>query len=114
MAIQSTEQSTVHSCVSEKVTVSPSKLLILIGFSLYGVVPSDDVWVAPMTQSDDGEELGVPLGTADGFALGPKLGELDGTREGATLGVTVGAPVGTELGTALGECDGEPLGATLG
>ena len=43
-----------------------------------------------MTYSEDGEELGTLLGTADGFGLGPELREEDGTREGVALGTAVG------------------------
>lgn len=62
VAIHSIEQSSVHFCDIVKVTVSPSMLLIVIGFSIYLVLPSVSVSRTPMTQISEGKELGTALG----------------------------------------------------
>ena len=104
--IQSTVQSVVHFCETVKVTDSPSKLLMVTGFSKYGVAPSELVSTAPITQISVGVELGAELGD--------KLGSEEGTELGKELGELVGAILGATLGPELGESLGELVGTTLG
>ena len=104
--IQPTVQSVVHFCETVKVTDSPSKLLMVIGFSKYPVVPSELVSTAPITQISGGVELGAVLGerlgTEEGTELGKELGELVGSKLGATLGPVLGDTLGELVGTPLG------------
>jgi len=100
--MKSREQSSFHFWVTVKVTVSPSQLSMEIGFSVYSVLPSESVSLAPITQRAVGAELGK--------ALGSKLGEELGIELGASLGEALGCRLGVELGDALGLALGVSLG----
>jgi hypothetical protein len=65
--IWSREQSSVHFCATVKVTEVPSILLIVIGTSLYFVLPSESISRTPMTHKDDGGVLGTELGISLGI-----------------------------------------------
>jgi hypothetical protein len=60
------------------VTVVPPNLTIVIGFSIYFVLPWDAAWTAPHSQ--------YKLGATDGMTLGAT----DGVDDGRILGLDVG------------------------
>jgi hypothetical protein len=84
------------------VTVVPPNLTIVIGFSIYFVLPWDAVWTAPHSQyklgATDGMTLGATDGVDDGRILGTVLGDEVGTMLGDKLGCTLGKLLGTDEG----------------
>lgn len=97
-----------HFWETVNVTVSPSKLLIVIGVSRYLVLPSEPVSTAPIWQTSVGEDDGE----YDGYWLGLMLGETLGDR--LSLGFELGASLGAFSPSAVGPMLGKLLGTTVG
>jgi len=63
---------------------------------------------------DDGDALGLALGTSDGLVDGTNVGLALGLSEGDALGLVLGLALGDADGDALGLADGDALGDAEG